>query len=58
MQENAKKSMEFQIKTQKVEVPVPQQDKILINLNKCEKLFQEDKSEKCFFFWNLKIKFF
>ena len=46
MQENAKKSMEFQIKTQKVEVPVSQQDKILINLNKCEKLFQEDKSEK------------
>ena len=54
MQENVKKSMEFQIKTQKVEVPESQQDKILINLNKCEKLFQEDKSEK-FLFFNLKM---
>ena len=47
MQENNK---EFQIKTQKVEHNGPQQEKILINLNKCEKLFQEDKSEKFFFF--------
>ncbi len=36
---------EFQIKAQKVET-TSASEKVLINLNTCEKLFQEDKSEK------------
>jgi len=49
MQETGKKSQDFQIKAQKVE-NIQGAEKILINLNKCEKLFQEDKSEKLRYF--------
>ena len=44
---NSKESVtkDFNIKAQKIETN-ERSDKILINLNKCEKLFQEDKSEK------------
>lgn len=44
----SEKKDSFHINPQKISSTNNFPEKVLINLNKCEKLFQEDKSEKYF----------